>query len=171
MSRRWRSFQRALALDPRHAGAARRVALCRERVAKQAFQDGKDASSMGYWSRAIELFEKAVKMDPDSAVIRSALNTAQLELKEKLKIESGTLSKEAAEAFVAGDLDKALGLWNKALEEDPENAAARTGVDKVIQLRTPPSPPEPVEKKASAKTARPQSPSKRSKNSGDGAGR
>jgi tetratricopeptide (TPR) repeat protein len=134
-----RKFEDLMALDSENAEAKRYRALCRDLVAKEAYDQGNAAARDGDWSRAAELFKKALKLKPDFAEAQKALDKVRSHLGEQKKGESQELYRKGLEAFLSGDQDKALEFWQKAVEMDPENLEAKRGVERILQKRGAPA--------------------------------
>jgi tetratricopeptide (TPR) repeat protein len=130
-----KKFDEILDVDGRNPEARRYRALCRELVAKEALEQGRAAAREAEWSRAIEQLNKALKLNPGLEEARKLLEKVRSQTNEQKKGESQDFYRRGLEAFLSGDQDKALELWQKAVEMDPENLEAKRGVERILQKR------------------------------------
>ncbi len=130
-----RKFEDILGIDAENPEAKRYRILCRDLVAKDAFEQGNAAARDGDWGKASDLFKKAIKLKPDFAEAQKAEDKVRGHLGEQKKGESQDLYRKGLEAFLSGDQDKALELWQKAVDMDPDNLEAKRGVERILQKR------------------------------------
>jgi tetratricopeptide (TPR) repeat protein len=128
-------FQQILNVDPENGEAKRYRAICRDVLARKAFDDGNRAAQDGDWSKAYSLYRQALQHKPGWTEAEEALQKVQANLGEKRKDESQVLYKQGLEAFLAGNDEKALEFGQQALEKDPENKEAQRLVERITQKR------------------------------------
>lgn len=131
-----KKFEDILALDSTNPEAKRYRALCRDLVAKEAFDEGNAAAREGDWAKAAESFKTALRLKSDFPDAQRALDKVRSHLGEKEKSESKDLYRRGLEAFLSGNPDKALELWQQSVELDPENLEAKRGVERILQKRS-----------------------------------
>ncbi len=122
-------YQAILALDPKEAGAYAEIALI--------------GLQMGKYQGAKEAAEKALQLDPQNRQARYALGNALLRLgkteegrkelqsfqameaesqaAQHLRRELVALNQEALQDMQRGEYEKAIGLFRKATEDDPQS--------------------------------------------------
>jgi tetratricopeptide (TPR) repeat protein len=130
-----RKFEEMLRLDPENNEAQRYRLLCRDLLAKQSYDEGNRAAQGGDWPRANAAFTKALRYKPEYKEAQDALAQVRSQLGEQKKGESQKLYKQGLEAFLAGDQSRAVELWQKAVDMDPENMEAKRGLDRINQKR------------------------------------
>ncbi len=126
-------FEEILRIDSDNNEAKRYRGLCRDILAKNAFDEGNKAAQAGNWQAANENYKMALKYKPDYDEAQNALSKVRGQMGEQKKTESQDLYKEGLEAFLAGDQSKALKLWQKAVDLDPENLEAKRGLERLSQ--------------------------------------
>lgn len=130
-----RKFDEMLRVDPENNEAQRYRLLCRDLLAKQAYDEGNRAAQAGDWPAAGGQYSRALKFKPDYRQAQEALNKVKSQMGEQRKGESQRLYKQGLEAFLSGDQSKAMLLWQKAVDLDPENLEAKRGLERVTQKR------------------------------------
>jgi tetratricopeptide (TPR) repeat protein len=130
-----RKFEEILSVDAGNNEAKRYRLLCRDLLAKDAFESANAAVRAGDLRKSREHFERALKFKPDYPEAQSALDKVKSRLGEQKKDESQTFYKQGLEAFLAGDQEKAMEFWKKAIDVDPENLEAKRGLERIMQKR------------------------------------
>jgi tetratricopeptide (TPR) repeat protein len=124
-------FEEMLRLDPENNEAQRYRLLCRDLLAKQSFDAGNKAAQEGDWGTASANFQRALRFKPDYKEAQDAVGKVGSQIGEQRKTESQRLYKQGLEAFLAGDQRKAVDLWQKAVDADPDNQEAKRGLERI----------------------------------------
>ncbi|MBI4396673.1 MAG: PorV/PorQ family protein [Elusimicrobia bacterium] len=128
-------FEEVLSMDTENNEARRYRLLCKDLLAKQAYEDGNDAAQNGEWSRASDSYKRALRYKPDFSDAQAAMEKVRSHLGEQQKTESQKMYKLGLEAFLSGDQAKAMELWQKAVDMDPENLEAKRGLERITSKR------------------------------------
>jgi tetratricopeptide (TPR) repeat protein len=121
-------FEEMLRIDPDNNEARRYLGLCKDLLAKKYFDQGNRAAQNGDWANAKDAFTSALSYKPDYSEAVTALYKVQQQMGERMeeqkKRDSERYTKQALDAFMGDDREKAVELWQRALELDPENIEA-----------------------------------------------
>jgi tetratricopeptide (TPR) repeat protein len=91
------------------------------------------------YEKALEEWEKALKIDPSSAILKMYMEKAKrfIKTEDKTRIITGTQEDEieklyynGVNAYTSGDLKTAIELWKKILEIEPENVKTLRNIEK-----------------------------------------
>lgn len=103
------------------------------------FASGVDFYIKKQYEKALNEWEKAVKIDPNSTILKMYIEKAKRLIKTEDKTIKITGAQEdeieklyynGVNAYTAGDLKTAIDLWNKILEIDPENVKTLRNLEK-----------------------------------------
>jgi len=130
-------FREVLQIDPENKEAQRYRALSIDLVSQSAFEQASKAAQSGDWEKAKELYEKTLSYRPDFTEASTALEKVKNQLGENTKVTSQKYYREGLKGFLAGDKQKAVELWQKAVELDPTNVEAKRGLDRILKKPTP----------------------------------
>ncbi len=128
-------FEQILQIDPENTEAKRYEIISRDILTREAFEAGQKAVQESRWSQANEQFRRALKFRPDFKEAQEALGKVRSQMGEQRKVESQKMYKDGLEAFLSGDQQKAQGLWQKALDIDPDNLEAKRGLERITPSR------------------------------------
>jgi len=147
--------EKALEWKDDHAPAVKMKAIIeasiRERLYKEASARGKKRNESSLikglehymnrqFSRAAAEWEKALETDPANSSLKLYLSKARMEMKKQRSGIAGNLAKskeaeklyyEGINAYTAGELEKALSLWNRVSEIVPEDIRTLRSIEKV----------------------------------------
>jgi len=127
-------FEEVLAINPGHENARRYRDLCREYLGKEAFEDAKRAAQEGQWQKAYDLAKKSNTLRPTKEA-QELLDQVRDQLGEQKKEQSKALYKQGLDCFLSGDENCALDKWEEAVDLDPTNQDARTGLERIRKSR------------------------------------
>ncbi len=141
------SFDMALIWDPEHSHALRSLEEARritaERKIEKYLASGLDHYQSGRMIEAITDFGRVLEIKPDHLVARQWLDRISESLgSSPAPGRSDSLNHIIAEYLKAGavhlstkDYDRAIDQWNKVLEIDPQNIAARSSIEQARSLK------------------------------------
>jgi tetratricopeptide (TPR) repeat protein len=118
-------FEEILLLDTSDQEAMRYRKMARGFVGQNSYKEGLKALEVGDDEKAYDLLKQALRYNTNKQDIQKQLDRIESRLKEKHQVESQNLYKDALDAFLAGDMEKALSLTQKSLELDEENLEAK----------------------------------------------
>ncbi len=128
-------FEEVLTIDTTDAEALRYRGISRSLIAKESFNAGMKFGQEGKFPEARQHLERALRYDRDNPDILKAYNSVKDRQLEKDRLESQRIYRDALDAFLAGDLEKALQLSQKSIEFDSDNLEAKRLVERLLQKR------------------------------------
>lgn len=126
-------FNEILAIDTNDAEALRLRDLCKELIAKDAYNAGLRAARDGDLQGAGVFARRALKYKPDYPEARELLDKVGKTKAVVDEVKSKELYNESLDAFLAGDPQKAYELAVKSLELNPNNLESQRMRDRLAQ--------------------------------------
>src|SRR6185503_4951418 len=102
------------------------------------YAEGLDAFLSGDEDKALSLWQDALRENPAGMEAQRGLERIQRKRSGPAPAaspESQALYRGGLEAYMSGSQDKALQLWQSALQADPKNLEARRGVERIAGRR------------------------------------
>ncbi|HOW28488.1 MAG TPA: PorV/PorQ family protein [Elusimicrobiota bacterium] len=124
-------FEEVLRLNPNYGEAKKYRSLCQDMMAQQHYETGLKAMQNSKWDEAIASFRRALQLKPSYPEVSQLLQKILSRVGEDRKVESSKLYKQGLEALLVGDKEKALKLWQKAAEMNPDNLDAKRGLERL----------------------------------------
>jgi tetratricopeptide (TPR) repeat protein len=145
--------EKILEYDPKHVEAKKYLAMTqkklkaigkekkakeREEKIQELYKNSVNLYNKDNWSKAINGFKSVLKYDPNHKKAKEYLAKARSAYK-KQKAEDAVKSKEyytqGLKQYVAGNIDKAIELWDRAVKLNPANIKAKKGLERARKER------------------------------------
>lgn len=123
-------FAEALDADPGHEEAAGHLGLAGKFAAQEYVNRGKKALENGSFAEAGIAFEKALLFEPDNIEALEHSSRAREGLKNENRAKAFICNREALTAYSNGDREKAVELWEKAVQYDPSMEEALNSLNR-----------------------------------------
>ena len=124
-------FSRVLQVVPGHPEAERDAQAVRKVLHDRYLKAGEDYASRGEWQKAIQNLKKAMEYLPASKNAKVLLVESEKRWDLQKKVLSQKLYKEGLDAFLTRQTGQAKDLWERALELDPDNEEAQSGLSRL----------------------------------------
>ncbi|MDI6642174.1 MAG: tetratricopeptide repeat protein, partial [Elusimicrobiota bacterium] len=148
-------LERILELDPKNEDAKEKLTATKHRIAEieeitrkkeeeklkakeekriqELYKTSIDLYNKGNWADAIRGFKEVIKFYPGHKEATEYLKRSEAGLakkKEQDALKSQELYTEGVKEYTAGNIKKAIELWEKAVKLDPENVKAQKSLER-----------------------------------------
>lgn len=136
-----KQFNEAYKLDPENISIKTRISNVetemnkvekerKTRLAKEYYMQGVDFYESNKLNSAIGKFEEALKCNPKHKEAKEYLKKVNTKLEQINKEKAGEYNKKGLIEYAGGNVEKAIGIWEKALACDPENEEVRSNLER-----------------------------------------
>ena len=125
-----KKFSEALVFDPASENSAKYAGLAGSNAAREYIEYGKNAFEEKNYFEAGRFFDKALSCGPKNAEAMKYSVQAKEEISKENSEKAFMCNKEALSAYSRGNKNKAIDLWEKALEFDPSMEEARNSLNR-----------------------------------------
>ncbi len=122
-------WQKVLQYQPDHPEAQSFIAEAKKKMSDEVdklYESGRASARAGQTLAALQQWNSALAMNPDSVKVKEAVR--QLNLKTSMKVSS--LTGMGDDALASGDYLKAVGLYRQALVSNPKSASIKAKLQK-----------------------------------------
>ena len=128
----------ARALDPKNQEIQTQIDVEVKRISNrltllETTRNALDAYQQGNYQEALELFEEALKMDPNNPTVKEYHKKSIVRAFATFKDLAGSIEKlylKGVDLYVEGQYEKAIGIWQLILDKDPYNKRVLQAVEK-----------------------------------------
>ncbi|MBD3225093.1 MAG: PorV/PorQ family protein [Caldithrix sp.] len=95
-------------------------------------QEGLGYYDIGQYERALDVFEKALEIDPDNELVQQYYERSKVETtgkQEKMDAAAEQQYLKGVDKFLAGNYREAIRIWEKILEKYPYNKKVRKAIE------------------------------------------
>jgi tetratricopeptide (TPR) repeat protein len=140
------SWEKVLVFNQDRADLMQRLADVKKKLAERQREERIQVTmdlaranvQQGLFAEALKVLDDVLRLDPTNAEARIMLNDARRSAaqayKSKMEGQVQEINQKAMDAFSVGRRKEALGLFNKALEIDPENRLALDYQERILGL-------------------------------------
>ena len=121
-------LEEALSLDGSNPDIQKSLQAAKNLIADQYHKKGLKLYSSGDLKEAINQLEEASRLDPVNSKISENLVNIRAQFEESEKSKADILNREGLKEYDAGNINKAVELWEKAVILDPENTKIKNNL-------------------------------------------
>jgi tetratricopeptide (TPR) repeat protein len=120
-------FKEVLKKHPNDEQAKNNLEITRRAAVRSYLKAGSQDFLQGDYIAAMEKWRTSLQLENDNKVIKDLVDTAQAQL----KLQAIEWAGKGDLAYQGGKIEEAVGDWGQALDRDPANTEAKSGMEKV----------------------------------------